>query len=375
MGQSACHGQTINMLFLVFLLGCVSSSPVMRSGRTTRQSPNLVLVEAREGIERAQPRQDTQQLDLPAGEALDLFYRFGFFSLSVRVVPRDDSGTWVIREPTSEIFSSDSARQVTLPQTNQFQDQFQIFFCDDLEDLMKHYFHDFQAEGVKEPFRMFTGSWRTPTTMKYFGLSESAVKSDAGYVLVKLVKPRATMKIEGKLRLNPDAQEAFNNIQVGDRNSVEKFVQNYGSHYIKSMTIGDAVYQILALDRPNYLRAKNDVLVNKRVTDFDQIYEEYLAPWIVRENGQILAASGDPRVSEFLTKKAVKTLQFATYPSLFEIRKQPGLLDDLEFLTSDTTAVIALDFKSLGSLLPSIEKQDFYKEIVNSELALWEANI
>jgi len=330
---------------------------------------------AREGIERAQPRQDTQLLDLPAGEALDLFYRFGFFSLSVRVVPRDDFGTWVIREPTSKIFSSDSVRQVTLPQTNQFQDQFQIFFCDDLEDLMKHYFHDFQAEGVKEPFRMFTGSWRTPTTMKYFGLSESAVKSDSGFVLVKLVKPRATMKVEGNLQLKPEAQEAFDNIKVGDRNSVEEFVKNFGSHYIQSLTVGDAVYQILALDRPNYLRAKNDVLVNKKVTDFDQIYEEYLAPWIVRENGQILAASGDPRVGEFLAKKAVKTLQFATYPSLFEVRKQPGLLDDLEFLTSETTAVIALQFRSLGSLLPSIEKQEFYKEIVNSELALWEANI
>ena len=41
---------------------------------------------------------------------------------------------------------------------------------------------------------MYTGSWRTPTTMKYFGLSESVIKSDVGYVLVKLVKPRLTMK-------------------------------------------------------------------------------------------------------------------------------------------------------------------------------------
>jgi hypothetical protein len=62
---------------------------------------------------------------------------------------------------------------------------------------MKHYFHDFKADGVEEPFRMYTGSWRTPTTMKYFGLSESVIKSDVGYVLVKLVKPRLTMKEQG----------------------------------------------------------------------------------------------------------------------------------------------------------------------------------
>ena len=293
----------------------------------------------------------------------------------MRVVPRDDYGKWLIREPTSAIFREDSVRQVTQPQTNQFQDQFQIYFCDDLEDLMKHYFHDFQADGVAEPYRLFTGSWRIPTTMKYFGLSESVVKSNAGYVLVKLAKPRATISVEGSMVLNEDAQEALDNIQVGNRKSVEDFVQDFGSHYIQSLTVGDAVYQILALDRSDYVRVKNDVLVEKKVRNFDQIYEEYLAPWIVKENGRILAASGDPNVGAFLASKAVNRLQFSTYPSIFQIRKEPGLLEDLEQLTSDTTAVIGLNFQSLGSLLPTIEQQEYYKEIVNTELALWEVNI
>ena len=62
-------------LVIVLLLGLVSSSPVSRLVRQTRQSSNLLLLGAREGITRAEPRQDTQQFDLPAGEALDLFYR------------------------------------------------------------------------------------------------------------------------------------------------------------------------------------------------------------------------------------------------------------------------------------------------------------
>ena len=129
------------------------------------------------------------------------------------------------------------------------------------------------------------------------------------------------------------------------------------------------------MDRPAYLRAKNDVLVNKRVTNFDTIYEEYLAPWIVKENGAVLSASGDKTVANFLENRAVKRTGFNQYPSLFEVRAQPGLLDELEFLTEDTTAVIGLDFRSLGSLLPTIEQQDYFKEIVNTELALWQANI
>ena len=45
----------------------------------------------------------------------------------------------------SYFFRPGSVKQVTLPQANEFQDQFQIYFCDDLDDLKKHYFHDFQV--------------------------------------------------------------------------------------------------------------------------------------------------------------------------------------------------------------------------------------
>ena len=40
-----------------------------------------------------------------------MFYRYGFFSLSVRVVPRDDPGRWLIREPTANIFEPRSVVQ------------------------------------------------------------------------------------------------------------------------------------------------------------------------------------------------------------------------------------------------------------------------
>merc|ERR1712203_600986 len=261
------------------------------------------------------------------GEAVDIFYRYGFFSLSVRVVPRDDHGSWIVREPTTKVFTPNSLRQVKQPLANKFDSQFQIFFCDDVADLKKHYFHDFKAEGVKEPYRLYTGSWRTATTVKYFGLSEDTLNSDAGFVLVKLLKPK------------------------------------------------DAVYQIIALDKDKYIRAKNDVLVEKKVSDFNQIYEEYLAPWIVKESGRVQAASGDSRVAEFLDERVVMKTQFNSYPSIFEIRKNDRLLDELEVLTRNTEAVIALAFRSIGALLPTVQAQDYYNEIVNTALALWEVNI
>jgi len=368
-----------NMYAFLLLLGCVTSSPLLR---VKRQSSAMVLVPASEtqgeGISRAVSRQSSlieDDIHVPAGEAVDIFYRYGFFSLSVRVVPRDDHGTWLVREPTTKVFTPTSLGQVKQVESNKFAPQFQIFFCDDIEDLMKQYFHDFSAEGVKEPFRLYTGSWRTPTTVKYFGLSEETLHSDSGFVLVKLLKPRLTVKTEGSPILKADAAKAFADIEIGDVGSVKEFSENFGSHYIRSLTVGDAVYQILALDRDQYVRAKTDVLINKRVRDFNQIYEEYLAPWIVKESGKVQIASGDSDVADFLENRVVLETQFSSYPSIFEIRKNEDLLSELELLTHDTEAVIALAFRSIGALLPSVQLQDFYNEIVDTQLALWEVNI
>jgi len=357
-------------MLLLLLLGLVASSPV---DRVSRQS--MVLVGAGEGsaAEARQGRLDT--VEVPAGEAVDIFYRYGFFSLSVRVVPRDDHGSWLIREPTTKVFTPTSLRQVKTLAAGKFEPQFQIFFCDDVEDLMKHYFHDFAAEGVAEPYRLYTGSWRTPTTVKYFGLSEDTLHSDSGFVLVKLQKPRLDVTTEGRPQLMAGAAREFANIRVGDEDSVKTFTEDFGSHYIKSLTVGDAVYQILALDRTKYLRARQEVLVDKKVTDFNQIYEQFLAPWMVEESGLVQAASGDPRVKALLDTRAVTKTQFSSYPSIFEIRKNARLLDELEFLTADTEAVIGLKFRSIGALLPSVQAQDYYNEIVNTQLALWEVNI
>merc|ERR1739838_831074 len=223
------------MFCLLLLLGLATSSPAGQRG--TRQT-NMVLVQAREGQTQAQSRQDFEDIDVPAGEAVDIFYRYGFFSLSVRVVPRDDHGSWIVREPTTKVFTPSSLRQVKQPLANKFDSQFQIFFCDDVEDLMKHYFHDFTAEGVAEPYRLYTGSWRTPTTVKYFGLSEDTLHSDSGFVLVKLQKPRLTVTTEGEPKLMSEAAGEFSKIRIGDEESVKSFTEDFGSHYIRSLTVG-----------------------------------------------------------------------------------------------------------------------------------------
>merc|ERR1712228_281301 len=227
MGQSGSASEPSNIMIVpLLLLGLAASSPVDRPARQT----SMVLVRAGEG-QRIESRQSSvEDIRVPAGEAVDIFYRYGFFSLSVRVVPRDDHGSWLIREPTTKVFTPNSLRQVKELRDGKFEPRFQI-------------------------------------------------------------------------------------------------------------------------------------------------YEQFLAPWMVKESGAVQAASGDPRVKALLDTRAVTKTQFSSYPSIFEIRKNARLLDELEFLTDGTQAITALSFRSIGALLPSVQAQDYYNEIVNTQLALWEVNI
>merc|ERR1712117_643581 len=184
------------MIVPLLLLGFAASSPVDRHARQT----SMVLVQAGEGQRLESRQSDTvEDIKVPAGEAVDIFYRYGFFSLSVRVVPRDDHGSWLIREPTTKVFTPNSLRQVKELREGKFEPQFQIFFCDDVEDLMKH-----------------------------FGLSEDPLHSDSGFVLVKLQKPRLTVRTEGEPRLMPEAAREFSKIRVGDEESVKSFTEDFG---------------------------------------------------------------------------------------------------------------------------------------------------
>jgi len=82
-----------------------------------------------------------------SGGALDLFYRFGFYSLSIRVVPREDPGTWLVREPTARVFEDNSVEQIERKGLDSFDKQpFQVYSIRQLLDKIvfsKKNFHNF----------------------------------------------------------------------------------------------------------------------------------------------------------------------------------------------------------------------------------------
>jgi len=333
-----------------------------------------------------QPK-DRQSFDIkrnavPIGGAVDLFYRYGFFSLSVRVVPRDDPGRWLIREPTTTVFEDESVRTVTRSGPNSFAQQpFEISLCDDTEELKQAFFRNFKAEGIAQQHKLYTGSWRTPTMAKYLGISVDSLDGDSAFVLVRLVKNSGTMEIShDDLKLRADPAGAADSVRAGDPDSVLNFVQKYGSHFLQSVTVGDAVYQVLALtkDSMNDLKASMGRRTNLSLGDWNRAYDDFLAPWKVRETGEIRVASGDFELINFVEKELRLNAKFGSYPDLVgSLTSSPDNVRRLEQLGRNTKAIVGVNFAALKSFVGNgdIQVREFFDEIVDTHSALWEANL
>jgi len=328
-----------------------------------------------------QPRRSRRtDLDVPTGGAVDMFYRYGFFSLSVRVVPRDDPGKWLIREPTANIFDDQSLVLTETAGPNTIAKQpFQISLCEDLQELLEAFFRDFKADGVEQPDKLFTGSWRLPTAAQYLGLSPQALDgSENSYVLVKLNRVKGTKAAAGNIRLDAEAFAEAAEVRSGDSDAILKFVKNYGTHYFRSVTVGDSIYQVFAIskDQMKSLSASYGRSRNLRASDWPMLYEKYLAPWLVKETGEIKVASGDVDTQRFVEQELRIEGQFGSYPNLITgLLDNPGNAQTLEELTAESSAVIGLELTTLRDFFPSIEVREFYDETFAAQSALWGANI
>lgn len=320
------------------------------------------------------------QFSIPraSGGALDLFYRYGFFSLSVRVVPRNDPGSWLVREPTISIFEPNSITQRQEMRSRTFEPYYQVYLCDDNNELLEAYFKDFKADGVEEPYKLYTGSWRTSTMAKYMGISPEALDGDSSFILVKLNKENRVIRTEGNPTLARDAQRSVDQIQIGNEESVLEFTHNYGSHYVKELTLGESIYQVFALTSEQYAVAKRMLSGVNRITanNFASIYDSVLAPWLIREAGSIKAASGDFQLQRFLdVEPKVEARMGSRYPNIFAFQTDPILLNKLTALSAESEAVIGLKFASLRFLVPSLTAREYYDEVVQTQIALWGSNI
>lgn len=76
------------------------------------------------------------------GGAVNVFSRYGYLSISMRVVPRNDTETWIFREPTLDVFKNatplpSKQRQAQAKiNTAVFDGDFHMEFCDNIRHVI-----------------------------------------------------------------------------------------------------------------------------------------------------------------------------------------------------------------------------------------------
>ncbi len=226
-----------------------------------------------------------------------------------------------------------------------------------------------QAEGIEEPYKLYTGSWHATTKAKYLGLDKTAFDGDSSFVLVRLNKRRGVVNSNGAAnRVKPDVAKAASALRTTD--DVLAFTRRFGSHYVDEVSVGDSIYQVYALQRPQIEALKRSLGRDRQHSfsgaEFRAVADGVLAPWNVREVGRPLAASGDSRVQALLDESGVR--------DLFSL-SDPALVTKLEEATRDTEAVVGLRFASVRRFIPEGPARAVYDTVLRTNAILWEANI
>ncbi|XP_063622910.1 torso-like protein [Cydia splendana] len=367
----------------------------------------------------------TLDSELGVGKAINIFMRYGYLSICMRVVPRNDTEGWVFREPTVSVFR-DVERLSVAPKPRQaktlFDGDFHMEFCDNLKQLLQAYFRDFSFERLERPWRAFTAGWPTDIMARNLGINSSFITGDHCYVLVRVSRYRETAKLSDLPTNIPVEDVVFDAIQdstIGDTVSIADFIRKYGSHYISSYITGNSLYQVFVFTRSVYSRIK-DRVKSKGVTNippaeinnfFSPFFAEhigavkvfvfsrtaysmikerlkvkgvaditakelegYFSPWHAKHIGQIKVASGNKTVENWAMKRLRVHYYIFSYPSLLKLHGEPSLLRNLDSLLGNE-ALLQLELKTLSPAFKDVRKKRWFEEVIDNYLKLWESNM
>lgn len=90
--------------------------------------------------------------------------------------------------------------------------------------------------------------------------------------------------------------------------------------------------------------------------------------------GQIRAASGNTTVETWANRKLRLSYYLISYVSLLKLHGNGGLLKTLDELLGNE-AILALDLKALTVMFKEPDKREWFQEIIDNYLKLWEVNM
>ncbi|KAJ9578989.1 hypothetical protein L9F63_024904, partial [Diploptera punctata] len=267
------------------------------------------------------------QENLRLGAAVNVFSRYGYLSISMRVVPRNDTDrSWIFREPTVHVFRnlSIAVQPVTSVETYTpvFNGDYHMEFCDNLSQLLQAYFRDFYIQRMDKSWKAFTASWSKAAMARHLGINTTYITDQHSYVLVRVARHRTTESLSAyasNREVENTVSKEADKVVIGDTASVMDFVRNFGTHYIASYVTGNSLYQVFVYKSPIYLDIKERVNT-KGVKDVSALeLLSFFSPWNADHIGKVQSASGNIALEEWATEILEVDLTYLKYASLIKV--------------------------------------------------------
>lgn len=192
---------------------------------------------------------------VPVGGVIHLFPRYGYLSLSMKVISRNNTNlssgsssgpslrndSWMFLEPVNNVIDAASMRisetsfmPVNETQALPFHNMFHFDLCEDVRTLMEAYFKNFTIEGLDRPWQAFAGGWRTASIARNFGIDQAFVDGDYRYVLVKVMLVRGSGQVEPLVNATVADiyQPSFQRFKPDNDLSTYEFFKVVGTHYV-----------------------------------------------------------------------------------------------------------------------------------------------
>ncbi|XP_046394796.1 torso-like protein [Ischnura elegans] len=339
------------------------------------------------------PQPPTTQLH--AGGAINIFSRYGYLSISIRVVARNDSDPWLFREPMVDVFRdtppvtpppAPAKKTLQKERSLVFDGDFHMEFCDDVRQLMQAYFRDFTIERLQEPWRAYAGSWGRTTVARHLGVNSTFIGGQHCYVLVRVARRRSSgsLSIPGLGYTTPETRDGpaltesvareIETVVPGNPATVDRFVRSFGSHYVSSYVTGNSLYQVFVYTPSIYSKIK-ERLRTRGVAELSRSeLASFFSPWYAEHTGKIQVASGNATVAAWAEDKLKISFYFFSFASLLRLHGDARLLRRLDALLGDE-AVLQLQLKSLAPAFHDPATRKWYEEVLDNRLRLWETNM
>ncbi|KAL7726923.1 hypothetical protein ACLKA6_019140 [Drosophila palustris] len=298
----------------------------------------------------------SRESQLRIGKAINIFLRYGYLGISMRVIPYNDSAEserWIFKEPTRNIYMNMSALAQSHEDTTPgiFHGDFHMEFCENRRQLFQAYFRDFTIDRLDKPWEAFTGGWFMDNAAKKLGINTSFIQGDYSYVLVRVVRFRETGKLNSEIPINQPLEAEvgarIQQFQAGNLTSAVRFMEQFGTHYVNSYTTGNSLYQVFVYSRKNYKMIK-DRVKSKGLNALSKLdLYNYFAPWFAEHLGQIRSASGNATVERWARRKLQYEYYVVKYVTLLKLHGNSTLLRSLDSLLGND-AILQLDLKAMN---------------------------